>query len=180
MPRENPVQAVRKQAVEIERLLGYLNLETQRYVTESVQHPKDWGYAGSLGHARDRLMVTAAGLSGREAESIDDLLGTETAPDESIRLPNRLPRAYEAEDFRRDLLEFHKQIDRRILDGCYYLLGKDYGMAGTMFDDVEDMQRASELLQDGEYDRAAKFIRGWDTIVRDQVPQRLYEVLYRP
>lgn len=53
-------------------------------------------------------------------------------------------------------------------------------MAGAMFDDVSDMQHASELLQDGEFSRAASYISRWDTIVRDQVPQRLYEMLYRP
>jgi len=173
-------QTVRQHARDIDRLLGYLKHETQRYMNDAIEQPTDWGYAGSLGRTRGQLLEAASSLSGQEVGSIDDLINLKAESKPPMKIPAELPVGYSPDYFRGDLEAFHEQIDRRILDGYSYLVSREYGMAGAMFDDVSDMQHASELLQDGEFSRAASYIRNWDTIVRDQVPQRLYEMLYRP
>lgn len=173
-------KTVRQHARDIDQLLGYLKCETQRYMDEAMERPTDWGYAGSLGRTRNQLLEAASGFAGQELGSIDDLIHAKTEPKQPIKVPPKLPTGYSQEYFRGDLDMFHKRIDERILDGYSYLASHEYGMAGAMFDDVSDMQHASELLQDGEFSRAASYIRNWDTIVRDQVPQRLYAMLYRP
>ena len=172
-------QTVRQCGRDIDQLLGYLNQAPRRYIDDAVQVPTDWGYAGSLGYIRKQMFETASQIAGREIDSIEDLLdgpADQTAP---INIPTKRPAGYPADHFREDLQAFQSKIDRRILDGYAYLAGRDYAMAGAMFDDVSDMQQASELLQQGEFERAATAIRNWDTVVRDQVPQRLYEALYR-
>lgn len=80
---------------------------------------------------------------------------------------------------RADLLEFHQNIDERVRDGYEYLTKSDYDMAGTLFSDVGDLQEVSGLIQKGDYDRACMYLNKLDTAVRDEVPNRLYESIYR-
>lgn len=78
-----------------------------------------------------------------------------------------------------DLLELHQNIGERIRDGYKYLAKSDYDMAGTTIKDVADLQEVSGYIQKGDYDRACMYLAKLDTAVRDEVPSRLYESIYR-
>lgn len=78
-----------------------------------------------------------------------------------------------------DLLELHQNIGERIRDGYNYLTKQDYDMAGTLFNDVGDLQEVSGLIQKGDYGRACTHLANLDTAVRDEIPSRLYESIYR-
>ena len=78
-----------------------------------------------------------------------------------------------------DLLELHQNIGERIRDGYSYLIKQDYDMAGTLFNDVGDLLEVSDLIQKGDYGRARTHLANLDTAVRDEIPSRLYESIYR-
>ena len=49
----------------------------------------------------------------------------------------------------------------------------------TTIKDVAGLQEVSGLIQKGDYDRACMYLNKLDTAVRDEVPSRLYESIYR-
>jgi hypothetical protein len=59
---------------DIARVLDWLDMELDRHQTNAKANPKDWGYAGDLGHVREKLIETLAFLSNRESKEIEDLL----------------------------------------------------------------------------------------------------------
>jgi hypothetical protein len=59
---------------DIARVLDWLDMEFDRHQTNAKANPKDWGYAGDLGHVREKLIETLAFLSNRETQDIEDLL----------------------------------------------------------------------------------------------------------
>ena len=179
MTKDDPSEAIQHHARDIDRLLGYLKHETHLYLAASDQNPKDWGDVGDLGHVRAQLLNVAGSLSGKDSESIDDLITRHAVEPIPVKIPGQLPPDYSQDEMRDDLLEFHRNIDERVRDGYGYLTKSDYDMAGTLFSDVGDLQEVSGLIQKGEYDRACMYLNKLDTAVRDEVPSRLYDSIYR-
>nr|MBX2853181.1 hypothetical protein [Phycisphaeraceae bacterium] len=107
---------------------------------------------------------------------IEDLVAADAV---KIKTPEQLPPEYSQPEMHSDLLELHQNIGERIRDGYSYLTKQDYDMAGTTFNDVGDLQEVSGLIQKGDYDRACMHLAKLDTAVRDEIPSRLYELIYR-
>ena len=59
---------------DIARVLDWLDLELERHGDDSKQKPKDWSFAGDLGHVREKLIEVLSFLSGTETKAIEDLL----------------------------------------------------------------------------------------------------------
>ena len=59
---------------DIARVLDWIDLELDTHKTSAEANPKDWGYAGDLGHAREKLIETLAFLSNSETDEIENLL----------------------------------------------------------------------------------------------------------
>jgi hypothetical protein len=60
---------------DIARVMDWIELELDKHKTNAKANPKDWGYAGDLGHVREKLIETLAFLSNNEPQEIEDLLG---------------------------------------------------------------------------------------------------------
>ena len=59
---------------DIARLTDWLDLELDKHQARAEAEPRDWGYAGDLGHVREKLIETLAFLSNGEPQEIEDLL----------------------------------------------------------------------------------------------------------
>ena len=59
---------------DIARVMDWIELELDKHKTNAKANPKDWGYAGDLGHVREKLIETLAFLSNNEPQEIEDLL----------------------------------------------------------------------------------------------------------
>jgi len=59
---------------DIARVMDWIELELDKHKTNAKANPKDWGYAGDLGHVREKLIQTLAFLSNNEPQEIEDLL----------------------------------------------------------------------------------------------------------
>jgi len=61
---------------DIARVMDWIELELDKHRTNAKANPNDWGYAGDLGHVRQKLIETLAFLSDAddEGESIEQLL----------------------------------------------------------------------------------------------------------
>ena len=179
MTKDDPSEAIQRHARDIDQLLGYLKHETSLHLAASQKNPNDWGYAGDLGYIREQLLNTAAAISGKESESIDDLIAQHAFDPIQIETPDHRPPDYGQPEMHSDLLELHQNIGERIRDGYSYLIKQDYDMAGTLFNDVGDLLEVSDLIQKGDYGRARTHLANLDTAVRDEIPSRLYESIYR-
>jgi hypothetical protein len=60
---------------DIARVMDWIEIELDKHKTNAKANPKDWGYAGDLGHVREKLIETLAFLSNNEPQEIEDLLG---------------------------------------------------------------------------------------------------------
>jgi predicted Ser/Thr protein kinase len=60
---------------DITRVMDWIELELDKHKTNAKADPKDWSYAGDLGHVREKLIATLAFLSNSEPEDIENLLG---------------------------------------------------------------------------------------------------------
>jgi len=60
---------------DIARVMDWIELELDKHKINAKANPKDWGYPGDLGHAREKLIETLAFLSNNEPQEIEDLLG---------------------------------------------------------------------------------------------------------
>ena len=60
---------------DIARVMDWIEMELDKHKTNAKANPKDWGYAGDLGHVREKLIQTLAFLSNNEPQEIEDLLG---------------------------------------------------------------------------------------------------------
>ena len=67
-------QTYEQRRSDIARVLDWLDLELDRHGTDAKAKPNDWGYAGDLGHVREKLIETLAFLSNSETKDIEDLL----------------------------------------------------------------------------------------------------------
>ena len=59
---------------DIARVMDWIEIELDKHKTNAKANPKDWGYAGDLGHVREKLIETLAFLSNNEPQEIEDLL----------------------------------------------------------------------------------------------------------
>ena len=59
---------------DIARVLDWLELELDKHRINAKGSPNDWGYPGTLGHVRAKLVETLAFLSNSEPQEIEDLL----------------------------------------------------------------------------------------------------------
>jgi len=134
---------------------------------DETRHP----YSHSIG-----FQVRGGAQIQTPAATIDDLVAARSG---QIKTPEQLPSDYSQPEMYGDLVELHQNIGERIRDGYKYLNKQDYDMAGTMFNDVGDLQEVSGLIRKGDYDRACMQLAKLDTAVRDEIPSRLYKAIYR-
>ena len=59
---------------DIARVMDWIELELDKHQTNAKANPMDHGYAGDLGHVREKLIETLAFLSNGEPQEIEDLL----------------------------------------------------------------------------------------------------------
>jgi len=59
---------------DIARVLDWLDMELDRHRTNAKADPKNWCFAGDLGHVREKLIETLAFLSNSETDEIENLL----------------------------------------------------------------------------------------------------------
>jgi len=59
---------------DIARVLDWLDMELDRHRTNAKGDPKNWCFAGDLGHVREKLIETLAFLSNSETDGIENLL----------------------------------------------------------------------------------------------------------
>ena len=60
---------------DIARVMDWIELELDKHKTNAKGDPKNWCYAGDLGHIREKLIETLAFLANNEPQEIEDLLG---------------------------------------------------------------------------------------------------------
>ncbi len=59
-------QEYRQNAEQIESLIAQLKDELEAHAEKAAKRPRDWSYAGSLGHVREGLTELVEFLSGNE------------------------------------------------------------------------------------------------------------------
>jgi len=59
---------------DIARVLDWFDMELDRHRTNAKGDPKNWCFAGDLGHVREKLIETLAFLSNSEINEIENLL----------------------------------------------------------------------------------------------------------
>ncbi len=59
---------------EVARLVDVLEMELKKYDDQAAAEPKNWGFAGTMGHVRERLIDLVEGLSGIERSEIERFL----------------------------------------------------------------------------------------------------------
>jgi leucyl aminopeptidase len=79
---------------------------------------------------------------------------------------------------RRDLERLAQAIARWERQGQEWAAEGDAEMARVHAKDAEDLRKVAEAVKDGEYELARARVQRLDTIVRDQVPCRLYNRLF--
>ena len=83
-------------------------------------------------------------------------------------IPIRQIRRCEVEQFRRSIESWERQGEEAGRDG-------DAELAVGYAEDVADLRAILRLIEIGELREATEAIDCLDTLVRDQIPQRLYE-----
>jgi len=78
---------------------------------------------------------------------------------------------------KRDLERFAENIRAWKRDGERWAARGDQEMVETHERDVRDLQAVHNAVRDGDYALAAKLAYHLDTIVRDQIPVRLYNAI---
>ncbi|QDU71052.1 hypothetical protein [Mucisphaera calidilacus] len=59
---------------DIARVMDWIELELDKHKTNAKSDPKNWGYAGDLGHVREKLIETLAFLSNSDPQEIEAML----------------------------------------------------------------------------------------------------------
>jgi hypothetical protein len=80
---------------------------------------------------------------------------------------------------KRDLERFAEKIAAWALDGKGWAARGDREMAKTHERDVHDLQAVHAAVRRGDYRKAAELAYWLDTIVRDQIPVRLFNAINR-
>ena len=79
----------------------------------------------------------------------------------------------------RDLERFAANIDAWIKQGDRWTAEGDQEMAKTCERDARDLKAIYAAVEQGDYRKAAKLARRLDTVVRDEIPVRLYNAITR-
>jgi hypothetical protein len=74
MPKQTARDLYDERREDIARVLDWIELELEKHRINAKANPADWGYAGDLGHVREKLIETLAFLSNNELQEIEDLL----------------------------------------------------------------------------------------------------------
>ena len=80
---------------------------------------------------------------------------------------------------KRDLERFAAKIAAWAKDGKQWAAEGDREMAQAYRQDVRDLQAVYRAIRRGDYPKAAELAYQLDTIVRDQIPVRLYNEINR-
>ena len=78
---------------------------------------------------------------------------------------------------RRDLERFRQSIESWARQGQEASRDGDSELAAAHTEDVADLRAILRLIEAGAVDKAADAIYCLDTLVRDQLPRRLYDVV---
>lgn len=89
----------------------------------------------------------------------------------------RTPMKTRYEHEKRDLERFAKNIADWARDGKCWAAKGDREMADTHERDVLALEAVHDAVRRGDYQGAAKLAYPLDTIVRDQIPARLYNAI---
>ncbi len=81
--------------------------------------------------------------------------------------------------YKRDLERFAAKIAAWAEDGQQWAAEGDKEMAESHKQDVRDLQAVYRAIRRGDYPEAAELAYQLDTIVRDQIPVRLYNEINR-
>jgi hypothetical protein len=103
----------------------------------------------------------------------------ELTEQQQVYLQDQLPRGYLLSQYIDDLGSLQQEIDGLIQDGKSQVEFKEYGLAGTIFTDVSDLQDVHTVLSRGKLSKAKTLVEDLDTAVRDYMPTRLYDQMYR-
>ena len=82
---------------------------------------------------------------------------------------NRIARR-DLEQFRRSIKAWERQGQEAGRDG-------DVELAAGYAEDVADLRAILRLIETGALDEAAEAIERLDTLIRDQIPQRVYDAV---
>ena len=80
---------------------------------------------------------------------------------------------------RRDLERFAANIDAWVKQGERWAAEGDHEMAKTCEQDAHDLQAIYDAVAQGDYREAARLARRLDTVVRDEIPVRLYNAIHQ-
>ena len=98
---------------------------------------------------------------------------------QQVYLQDQLPRGYLLSQYIDDLSFLQQEINGLVEDGKSQVQFKEYGLAGTIFTDVSDLQDIHTVLSRGKLSKARVLVEDLDTAVRDYLPTRLYDQMYR-
>ena len=79
----------------------------------------------------------------------------------------------------RDLERFAANIARLIEHGERWAKVGDKEMARTYAKDARDLQAIYDAVEQGDYSKATRLARRLDTVVRDEIPVRLYNAIHQ-
>lgn len=68
------IETYKQHREDIARVLDWLDMEMDRHESEAKSEPRNWGYAGSIGHVREQLIEILAFIAPHEVKDIEDLL----------------------------------------------------------------------------------------------------------
>ena len=74
MTKQTPSELYDQRRETIARVMDWIELELDKHKINAKANPKDWDYAGDLGHVREKLIEALAFLSNNEPQEIENLL----------------------------------------------------------------------------------------------------------
>lgn len=98
---------------------------------------------------------------------------------QQVELQSRLPQGYLLSQYVEDVSTLNTEIDGLIKEGRESVEKQQYDSACTTFGDVSDLQDIYYALVQGQLPNALHMVEDLDTAVRDYMPTRLYDQLYR-
>ena len=72
--KQTAAETYANRAQDIAAMLGWLADELEVHAERSKAEPENWGFAGELGHARQKVMEILVFLSGFDEEQIEESL----------------------------------------------------------------------------------------------------------
>ncbi len=99
--------------------------------------------------------------------------------DERSQIQAKLPPGYLIDQYIDDMQTLQYEINDLIRSGKEFVDAKEYGLAGTTFTDVSDLQDIYTVFSRGKLSKGRVLVESLDTAVRDHLPVRLYDQMYR-